>query len=160
MGISELPVADLLWYIQILIIHSVNIIFNHMYSMKSISLLYGLSSDVRTKKSSSYPLSNMYFSYVSKLATSTLLETHLETRQAVTLPHSGPKFFLNTFSHSVSLASSSAVWEAQAAWLPFRSVLPSTRLSRQVGGGFLSLSDLCASEDHTLRSKCFGVHGG
>lgn len=129
------------------------------YSVKSISLLHRLSRDVRTKKSPSYPLSNLYFSYASKLAISMLLETHQETRQEVTILHSGPEFVLNTFSHFVSLASSSTVWEAQAAWLPFRSVLPSTCLSLQVGGGFLSLSEICNSGDHTLRSKCFSVHG-
>lgn len=47
MGISELPVADLLCCIEILIIHSVNIIFlyetiNHMYSIKSISLVWAV----------------------------------------------------------------------------------------------------------------------
>lgn len=146
-----------------LFIHAVNTIFlyktiNHMYSIKIIFLLHRLSRDVRTKKTSSHPLSNLYFSYASKLAISTALETHLEKRQVVTILHSGCKFILNTFSHSMSLASSSAVWEAQPAWLPFHSVLPSTCLSLQVGGGFLSLSELCNSGDHTLRFRCFSVH--
>lgn len=92
------------------------------------------------KKSSSYPLSNLCFSYASKPAISTLQKTHVETRRVVTVLQSGLKFTLNTPSHCMSLASSSTVWEAQAAWLPFYSVLPSPCLSLQVGGCFLSLS--------------------
>lgn len=99
-----------------------------------------------------------YSSNASKLAISTLQETHVETRQVVTVLQSGPKFTLNTFSHCLSLANTSTAWEAQAAWLPFYSVLPSTCLSLQIGGGFLLLSELCSSGDHTPKFKCFPVH--